>query len=181
MAQQQNPQQNPAAETEQDINILKKIRMEKLAERQAAGNDPFTITKYDVTAHAADLKASYEATEARLLAEANGDEETFQASLEPLKEQIVAIAGRVMSWRDMGRANFIDVRDSTDRIQVYVRMNDIGGKEAFKEFKKWDIGDIGRVSRALCSGRRKAKFRFMPRKSSYSPSPCCPCQKSGTG
>ena len=45
MAQQQNPQQNPAAETEQDINILKKIRIEKLAERQAAGNDPFTITK----------------------------------------------------------------------------------------------------------------------------------------
>ena len=142
MAQQQNPQQNPAAETEQDINILKKIRMEKLAERQAAGNDPFTITKYDVTAHAADLKTSYEATEARLLAEANGDEEAFQASLEPLKEQTIAIAGRIMSWRDMGRANFIDVRDSTDRIQVYVRMNDIGGKEAFKEFKKWDIGDI---------------------------------------
>ena len=55
MAQQQNPQQNAAAETEQDINILKKIRMDKLAELQAAGNDPFTITKYDVTAHAADL------------------------------------------------------------------------------------------------------------------------------
>jgi lysyl-tRNA synthetase class 2 len=141
MAQQQNPQQNPAAETEQDINILKKIRIDKLVERQAAGNDPFTITKYDVTGKAADLKASYEATEAELLAAANGDEEAFQASLEPLKEQIVSIAGRVMSWRDMGRANFIDVRDNTDRIQVYVRMNDIG-KETFKEFKKWDIGDI---------------------------------------
>lgn len=142
MAQQQNPQQTPATETEQDINILKKIRMDKLAERQAAGNDPFTITKYNVTAHAANLKASYETTEARLLAEANGDEEVFQASLESLKEQTITIAGRIMSWRDMGRANFIDVRDSTDRIQVYVRMNDIGGKEAFKEFKKWDIGDI---------------------------------------
>ena len=142
MAQQQNPQQNAAAETEQDINILKKIRMDKLAELQAAGNDPFTITKYDVTAHAADLKADYEATEARLKEAANGDEEAFQASLEPLKEQIVSIAGRIMSWRDMGRANFIDVRDGSDRIQVYVRMNDIGGKEAFKEFKKWDIGDI---------------------------------------
>ena len=142
MAQQQNPQQNAAAETEQDINILKKIRMDKLAELQAAGNDPFTITKYDVTAHAADLKADYEATEARLKEAANGDEEAFQASLEPLKEQIVSIAGRIMSWRDMGRANFIDVRDGSDRIQVYVRMNAIGGKEAFKEFKKWDIGDI---------------------------------------
>ena len=61
MAQQQNPQQNATAETEQDINILKKIRMDKLAELQAAGNDPFTITKYDVTAHAADLKADYTA------------------------------------------------------------------------------------------------------------------------
>ena len=72
--------------------------MDKLAELQAAGNDPFTITKYDVTAHAADLKADYEATEARLKEAANGDEEAFQASLEPLKEQIVSIAGRIMSW-----------------------------------------------------------------------------------
>lgn len=81
MAQQQNPQQNAAAETEQDINILKKIRMDKLAELQAAGNDPFTITKYDVTAHAADLKADYEATEARLKEAANGDEEAFPGKL----------------------------------------------------------------------------------------------------
>ena len=103
MAQQQNPQQNAAAETEQDINILKKIRMDKLAELQAAGNDPFTITKYDVTAHAADLKADYEATEARLKEAANGDEEAFQASLEPLKEQIVSIAYN-FSFSSSGRS-----------------------------------------------------------------------------
>ena len=53
----------------------------------------------------------------------------------------VKIAGRIMSWRDMGKANFIDVRDGSDRMQVYVRMNDIGAEE-FAEFKKWDIGDI---------------------------------------
>lgn len=81
MAQQQNPQQNAAAETEQDINILKKIRMDKLAELQAAGNDPFTITKYDVTAHAADLKADYEATEARLEGSCKRGRRSFSGKL----------------------------------------------------------------------------------------------------
>ena len=139
MAQQQN---TPAApEQEQDRNQLRQIRLDKLRQRQADGNDPFTITKYDVTAKAAEVKANYEAVEAKFKKEAGEDEEALQAKLDTLKEQPISIAGRIMSWRDMGRANFIDVRDSTDRIQVYVRMNDIG-KESFKEFKKWDIGDI---------------------------------------
>ena len=69
------------------------------------------------------------------------------------------IAGRIMSWRDMGRANFIDVRDESDRIQVYVRMNDIG-KEEFKEFKKWDIGDIIGVEGFVFRTKRE-KFQFM--------------------
>ena len=76
-----------------------------------------------------------------MIAEAAGDEEKLNALLEAQKEKIVHIAGRIMSWRDMGKANFIDVRDGSDRIQVYVRMNEIG-KEAFADFKKWDIGDI---------------------------------------
>ena len=126
---------------EQDSNALRQIRLDKLRQRQADGNDPFTITKYDVTAKAASIKADYEVTEAKFKEEAGEDEEALQAKLDTLKEQPISIAGRIMSWRDMGRANFIDVRDSTDRIQVYVRMNDIG-KENFKEFKKWDIGDI---------------------------------------
>ena len=138
MANQNTPS---VSEQEQDSNTLRQIRLEKLRQRQADGNDPFTITKYDVTAKAASVKADYEVTEAKFKEEAGDDEEALQAKLDTLKEQPISIAGRIMSWRDMGRANFIDVRDSTDRIQVYVRMNDIG-KENFKEFKKWDIGDI---------------------------------------
>ena len=138
MANQTNP---PVPEQEQDSNTLRQIRLEKLRQRQAEGNDPFAITKYDVTAKAAAIKTEYEATEAKFKAEAGDDEEALQAKLDTLKGQPISIAGRIMSWRDMGRANFIDVRDDTDRIQVYVRMNDIG-KEEFKEFKKWDIGDI---------------------------------------
>lgn len=139
MANQTN---TPAMEQEQDSNSLRQIRLEKLRERQAAGNDPFQITKYDVNAKAASIKSSYEKTEASFLEKAQGDEEKFQEMLDTLKEQTITIAGRIMSWRDMGRANFIDVRDDTDRIQVYVRSNDVG-KEFFKQdFKKWDIGDI---------------------------------------
>lgn len=141
MANQTNPAV-PEQEQEQDRNVLRQIRLEKLRQRQADGNDPFTITKYDVTAKAASIKSFYEETEAKFMEEAAGDEEALQAKLDTLKEQPISIAGRIMSWRDMGRANFIDVRDDTDRIQVYVRSNDVG-KEFFKQdFKKWDIGDI---------------------------------------
>ena len=127
--------------SEQDMNILKKIRLEKLDELKAKNADPYEITSYNVTAKNADLKSGYEAEEAELKASAGDDEEAFTAGLEKIKERTVTIAGRIMSWRDMGKANFIDVRDDSDRIQVYVRMNDIG-KEEFAEFKKWDIGDI---------------------------------------
>ena len=127
-------------QTEQDINILKKIRMDKLEELKANNANPFEVMKYDVTIHNNKAKADYEKTEAEAIAEANGDEELLKTKLEESRTT-VRIAGRIMSWRDMGKANFIDVRDSSDRIQVYVRMNDIG-KEAFADFKKWDIGDI---------------------------------------
>ena len=130
------------AEEEQDINILKKDRLDKLAALREGGCDPFTVTKYDVTGHAAEFKAQYEAKEAEILAACGDDEEKKAAELEKLNENTVRIAGRIMSWRDMGKANFIDVRDASDRIQVYVRSNDIGA-DLFKEFKKkWDIGDI---------------------------------------
>ena len=127
---------------EQDINILKKDRIDKLAALRESGTDPFQVTKYDVTGHAADYKKQYEADEAKVTEEAGGDEEKLAEGLAALNEKIVRIAGRIMSWRDMGKANFIDVRDVSDRIQVYVRSNDIGA-DLFKEFKKkWDIGDI---------------------------------------
>ena len=128
--------------SEQDINILKKDRIDKLAALRESGTDPFQVTKYDVTGHAADYKKQYEADEAKVTEEAGGDEEKLAEGLAALNEKIVRIAGRIMSWRDMGKANFIDVRDVSDRIQVYVRSNDIGA-DLFKEFKKkWDIGDI---------------------------------------
>ncbi|HNZ99796.1 lysine--tRNA ligase [Ruminococcus sp.] len=129
-------------EPAQDINILKKDRLDKLADLRELGHDPFTITKFDVTGHAAQYKAEHEAKEAEILAAVGDDEEKKAAELEKLNKNIVRIAGRIMSWRDMGKANFIDVRDKSDRIQVYVRSNDIGA-DLFKEFKKkWDIGDI---------------------------------------
>lgn len=127
-------------QTEQDINILKKIRMDKLEELKANGADPFEVMKYDVTIHNKDAAEEYERTEAEAEAEAGGDPEALKAKLEERRRN-VRIAGRIMSRRDMGKANFIDVRDSSGRIQVYVRMNDIGA-DAFADFKKWDIGDI---------------------------------------
>jgi len=138
-----NENQNniPTEEKEQDINILKKIRLEKLDDLKSRNINPFEITKYDVTAKNAELKSQYEADEKKIIEDADGDEEKINAGLEKIKEKDVRIAGRIMSWRNMGKANFIDVRDSSDRIQVYVRSNDIGAEE-FKEFKKWDIGDI---------------------------------------
>jgi lysyl-tRNA synthetase class 2 len=104
---------------EQDINILKKVRLEKLAELKDSGNNPYEITKYDYDTTAAEIKNNFE----------------------ELEGKDVKIAGRIMSWRNMGKANFIDIADNSGRIQSYVRMNDIG-EELFREFKKWDIGDI---------------------------------------
>ncbi len=141
MAEDQNVNLPEEELTEQDINILKRIRLEKLADLKSAGADPYQITKFDATAKNADLRADYEAREKAIIEAANGDEAKIAEGLDAIKAQTIVIAGRIMSWRDMGKANFIDVRDGTDRMQVYVRMNDIGA-EVFAEFKKWDIGDI---------------------------------------
>ncbi len=127
-------------QTEEDIHILKKIRIEKLDNLKAQGKNPFEITKFDYDIKNAQIRKQYAELEERLTAEANGDEEALKAALEANRIE-VKIAGRIMTWRNMGKANFIDVRDNTDRIQVYIRMNDIG-EEAFKDFKTWDIGDI---------------------------------------
>lgn len=131
----------PNVDIEQDVHEQKRIRMEKLAERKANGMDPYAITKFDVTKKADEVKAEYEAAETAVKTQAGDDEEQLQAGLDALKENIISVAGRIMSKRVMGNAVFIHIQDSTDRIQVYVRVNDIG-KPQFKEFKKWDIGDI---------------------------------------
>lgn len=151
----ENNSNAPVQETEaQDINILKKDRLDKLAALREGGYDPYQVTKYDVTGKAAKLKADYESEEAKIIAEAGDDEEKKNAALEAMQINTVRIAGRIMSWRDMGKANFIDVRDDTDRIQVYVRSNDIGA-DLFKEFKKkWDIGDIVGVEGFVFRTRR---------------------------
>ena len=133
----------PADETEQteeDIHILKKIRIEKLDNLKAQGKNPYEITKFDYTIKNSEIRKQYAELEERLTAETNGDEEAMKAALEANRID-VKISGRIMTWRNMGKANFIDVRDNTDRIQVYIRMNEIG-EEAFKDFKTWDIGDI---------------------------------------
>ena len=134
-------QAEEAAEpTAEEINEYRQIRINKLDELKAAGKDPFQVTKYDVTDHASDARAKFEKVEAICKDEAGDDEDKLAALLEE-KRVTVRIAGRLMSKRIMGKASFADVRDKSDRIQVYVRMNDVG-KEEFDGFKKWDIGDI---------------------------------------
>ena len=99
------------------------IRKEKLARMQAAGNDPFLQTTFPVNAWSGEIVESFTDPE-------EGEE-----------PRQVCIAGRITSWRDMGKANFIDIRDRDGRLQVYVRRDDIG-EDNYKEFKTWDIGDI---------------------------------------
>lgn len=117
-----NAAQMKMAEVVLSENEQKQIRINKLKELQASGNDPFEITKAVQTHTASQINEHFE----------------------ELEDKDVSICGRIMTWRDMGKANFIDVHDRTGRMQVYVRMNDIG-EEAFKEFKKWDLGDIVQV------------------------------------
>lgn len=104
---------------EQDINQLLKVRREKLANLQAAGKDPFQITKYDVTHHSTEIKEHYE----------------------ELEGKTVRVAGRIMSKRVMGKASFCNVQDLPGNIQSYVARDSIG-EESYADFKKYDVGDI---------------------------------------
>ncbi len=104
---------------EQDIGQLLKVRREKLADLQAQGNDPYVITKYDQTHHAAEIKADFDAFEG--------------------KE--VSVAGRMMSKRIMGKASFCNLQDLSGNIQSYVTRDDLG-EESYASFKKLDIGDV---------------------------------------
>ena len=127
-------------QTEEEVHELKRIRMEKLEKLKAEGKNPFEITSFDYNIKNAEIRKQYSELEAKLTAQCGDDAEALKAALDENRIN-VKIAGRIMTWRNMGKANFIDVRDSTDRMQVYVRMNDIG-EEQFKEFKTWDMGDI---------------------------------------
>ena len=115
MSEQMTNQQQP----EQDLSEQRRVRREKLAALQAAGQDPFQITKYVVTHRSAEIKENFEA----------------------LEGQSTSVAGRIMSKRGMGKAVFCDLQDVKGRIQLYVRVDELG-EEAFAKFKKTDIGDI---------------------------------------
>ena len=108
-----------APEQAQEVNELRKVRVDKLQALQAEGNDPFVITKYDQTHHSAVIKASFD----------------------ELEGQTVRIAGRMMSKRIMGKASFCNVKDLKGNIQSYVARDSLGEDE-YKAFKKLDIGDI---------------------------------------
>ena len=127
--------------TQEEVNSYKKIRMEKLEALKAEGCDPFQITKFDVSASCAEAKARYEETEAQCKAKAGEDEEALKALLDENRVS-VSIAGRVMSKRMMGKASFMDLRDKSDKIQLYVRLNEVGKENFDRYVKKGDIGDI---------------------------------------
>ncbi len=119
----------------QDINQLLKVRREKLAELQEAGQDPFQITKYNVTYHTSEAR---EAFEAKFPKPAEGEE----APEIPEADRItVSIAGRLMSKRVMGKASFGNIQDLKGNIQIYVTRDELG-EESYKGFKRTDIGDI---------------------------------------
>ncbi len=103
----------------QELNEILRLRREKLTALKESGNDPFLITKFDFDNDSANIKANFE----------------------ELEGKTVKIAGRIMARRIMGKASFVGISDSTDKIQLYVRRDDVG-EEIYAAFKKWDIGDI---------------------------------------
>ena len=146
-----------AENKQQDTNKLLQVRRDKLAELQAAGKDPFEITKYDVTNHSEDVKETYIAHETELLAgrpapdvEGLDDEQKKEVLANDYNERRtimdgspihVSIAGRMMFKRVMGKASFCNIQDLKGNIQVYVA-RDVIGEESYADFKKSDIGDI---------------------------------------
>lgn len=117
--------------TSEQLAEVLQIRKDKLADLKKSGNNPFEITVYDRDAYSTDIKDNFDDFDGKT----------------------VKIAGRIMSRRDMGKANFIDIQDGKGRIQVYVKIDDIG-EETFEGFKKWDIGDIVGVEGFVFRTRR---------------------------
>ena len=114
----QNTQAN-AEPTAEELSEVLRVRREKLAALQQAGNDPFAQTRFDRTVYAQQIAEQFD----------------------QLEEKSVAVAGRIMSKRSMGKASFFDIADASGKIQIYIKLNVIG-KETYEQFKKWDIGDI---------------------------------------
>lgn len=131
MAENTTPANGTEPEQEQDLSELLQIRRDKLTALQREGCDPFevTVSKRDTLA------------------------QEIRDNFETLENKDVCIAGRIMSWRDMGKATFIDIHDRSGRMQVYIRINDIG-EEAYAGMSKWDIGDILEVTGFVFRTRR---------------------------
>ncbi|MBR2489136.1 MAG: lysine--tRNA ligase, partial [Clostridia bacterium] len=104
---------------QQELNEILRVRREKLAVMKESGNDPFTITKFDF----------------------DNDSENIKSNFEELEGKTVKIAGRIMARRIMGKASFVGLKDTSGKIQLYVRRDDVG-EDVYAAFKKWDIGDI---------------------------------------
>lgn len=119
MSNEINQNLEEAEVTQEELDEQHRIRLEKLAVLKEAGKDPYTITKFPVDTYNKDIRDRFDELE-------NGE---------------VIIAGRMMTRRIMGKASFMDIRDASDRMQVYVRKDDVG-EEDYADFKKWDIGDI---------------------------------------
>ena len=157
MEGEQTVGQNQKNAQEPDMNQLRKVRRDKLAELQQNGRDPFQITKFDQTHHSLEVKDLYEAHEAELLkdhqtpnVEGMDEEQAKEALKKDYEERRsimdanpihVAIAGRMMFKRVMGKASFCNIQDLQGNIQVYVARDAIG-TDSYADFKKSDIGDI---------------------------------------
>ena len=157
MEGEQTVGQNQKNTQEPDMNQLRKVRREKLAELQQNGRDPFQITKFNQTHHSLEVKDLYEAHEAEILkdhqqpnVEGMDEEQAKEALKNDYEERRsimdaspihVAIAGRMMFKRVMGKASFCNIQDLQGNIQVYVARDAIG-TDAYADFKKSDIGDI---------------------------------------
>ena len=132
MSERNNTPVQEEVQTGESLSELLQIRRSKLNELMESGQNPYEITRFDVDAHAKEIVDGFD----------NGFEGRH-----------VSIAGRIMSWRDMGKANFIDLQDGSGRIQIYIKINEIG-EEAFRQFGKWDLGDIIGVEGEVFRTRR---------------------------
>ena len=146
MADERNDRTNDTPE----LSEILQIRRDKLSALKQEGNDPFAITVYNRTAYAKQIVDEFERYEGTQ----------------------VSIAGRIRGWRDMGKATFLDVMDSSGRIQVYVRIDGVG-EECYTRFGKWDIGDIiGVEGEAFRTRRGEISIKAS--------NLCSRCPKSGT-
>ena len=118
-------------ELREKLSEQHRIRLEKLEAMKENGKNPYEITKFPVSILAKEIRERFD----------------------ELENETVQIAGRITSWRDMGKANFIDIRDGSDRMQVYVKIDEIG-EDVFKEFKTWDLGDIVGITGFVFKTRR---------------------------